>query len=180
GVSSAAAGGGSSLAYVLLGGAAIAGGEAAASSSDDDDSDSEGSTGGGSGGTGGGGGGGTGSGGGTGTGGGAGSGGGSGAITDFAGRSEGPNVCGDSGNAAFRWVVDLTQSGTDVNGVITFHNCPGGGRAEYEVTGTATDGSSLELQGSLTFSIGPLASTAPSNQVFVVSPGSAPNPNFAP
>lgn len=152
-VTAAGAAGGSVLPWVL-GGVAVAGGAAAAGGGSSDSGSSGG-------GTGGGGGGGT-------------------TVTDFAGRTTGPNTCSATGNAAFRWVVDLNQTGADITGVITFHDCPGGGRAEYDVTGTATSDPTVTLEGVVTFTAGPLGGTAPANQTFTVSPGGAPDPNFAP
>jgi hypothetical protein len=104
-----------------------------------------------------------------------------GSVTNFAGRTVSPVDCpGNTGNAANRWVVDLSQTNDQITGVIAFHDCPGGGRASYNVTGTATTAGTVSLDGTLDFSVGPLAATVPATQVFTVSPGSAPNPNFAP
>ncbi len=102
-------------------------------------------------------------------------------VTDFGNRWTGPQVCSATGDAAFRWVVDLSQDSNDeVTGIIAFHECPGGGRATYSVTGTATSDNSIQLAGSLTSSQGPLGGTAPGNQTFTVSVNQPPNPNFAP
>lgn len=103
-----------------------------------------------------------------------------GGVTNFTARTTGADCPGATGNAAFRYVVDLTQTDAQISGVVAFHNCPGGGRASYSVTGTATAASTVELQGTLDTSQGPLSATAPANQSFTVSVGSAPNPNFAP
>ncbi len=153
GVTSVAASSGGSVWPWVLGGVVVAGGAAAASS-------------GGGGGNGGGNGGG---------------GGGGGGITDFSGRTLSPTPCpGNTGNAVARYVVDLNQAGEDVTGIIAFHDCPGGGRAEYNVTGTATTDPTIDLDGTLSFTAGPLGGTAPANQTFTVAPGGAPDPNFAP
>lgn len=149
-VSSAAGASGGSSTGWLLGGLAVAGGAAAA-------------------------------GGGGGGGGGDNNGGGGGGVTNFAGRVEAPTPCpGATGNAAFRWVVDLNQSNDQISGVIAFHDCPGGGRASYNVSGTATAANSATVDGTLASSQGPLGATAPASQSFTVMPNSAPNPNFAP
>jgi len=103
-----------------------------------------------------------------------------GGVTDFSGRWTGPQSCNATGDAAFRWVVDLSQSDDQVNGIVAFHDCPGGGRARYEVSGTATSAASLEADGTLVSSAGPLAGTAPANQTFTLREGEPPDPNFAP
>ncbi len=161
----AAAGGGVSTTAWVVGGLAVAGGVAVASDSGGSSGSSRSS--------------------GTDTGTGTGTGGGStpppdpGTVTNFDGRFTSAGTCAATGNAAFRWVVDLNQTDDQVTGVIAFHKCPGEGRAEYSVTGTATTASSVQLNGTLTSSQGPMAATAPANQTFTVSVGQAPNPNFA-
>lgn len=149
-VSSAAAASGGSGAGWLLGGLALAGGAAAAGGGGGGGDGDDASTGGST-------------------------------VTDFAGRTVSATPCpGETGNAAFRWVVDLAQNNDQITGVVAFHDCPGGGRASYDVTGTATTASSVQLDGTLTSGQGPLGGTAPGSQSFTVSPGSAPSPNFAP
>lgn len=107
--------------------------------------------------------------------------GGGGGVTDFSGRVVAPAACpGATGNAAFRWVVDLNQTNAQISGVIAFHDCPGGGRASYNVSGTATAANTATVDGTLASSQGPLSSTAPASQAFTVTPNAAPNPNFAP
>jgi len=102
-------------------------------------------------------------------------------VTDFGGRTVSAGECpGNTGNAANRWVVDLTQSVAQITGVIAFHDCPGGGRATYNVTGTATTAATVTLDGTFDFGQGPLGGSAPASQTFTLSPGGAPNPNFAP
>lgn len=100
-------------------------------------------------------------------------------VTNFEARWTGPQVCNETGDAAFRWVVDLNQSGDQVTGYIAFHKCPDEGRATYDVTGTATTASSVRLNGTLTSSQGPMAGVVPANQTFIVSVGQPPDPNFA-
>jgi hypothetical protein len=101
-------------------------------------------------------------------------------VTNFAGSFFGPNVCG--GDAPLKWSVSLTQNGTAVSGTITFHACPGGGRAQYSVTGTATDAGSITLNGARIGGQGPLfeSGTAPLQQTFTWAAPGPPNPNFAP
>jgi len=101
-------------------------------------------------------------------------------VTNFEGRWTGPQTCAATGNAAFRWVVDLTQNDDQVDGIVAFHDCPGGGRATYNVTGTATAASSVSLDGTFAMGQGPLGGTAPANQTFTVSVSQPPDPNFAP
>lgn len=149
---SAAASGGGSTGWVL-GGLALAGGAAAAAGGGGGGGGNDGGSAGGGGST----------------------------VTNFAGRTESPGECpGNTGNAANRWVVDLIQNNDQISGVIAFHDCPGGGRATYNVTGTATTANSVTLDGTFDFGQGPLGGTAPGSQSFTVSPGGAPSPNFAP
>lgn len=100
-------------------------------------------------------------------------------VTDFSGNWEGPRVC-EALDAPFRWTVALFQVGENVSGEITFHNCPGGGRARYSVEGSATTESFIELNGTKTSGRGPLGGSAPQAQMFIISQNSSPSPNFAP
>jgi len=101
------------------------------------------------------------------------------APTNFAGFWQGA-ACPTGPN---RWVVSLTQNGTAVSGSISFHNCPGGGRAEYSVSGTAGTGPSVTLSGPRTSAQGDpggLPDTTPLNGTFTFSPPGPPSPNSAP
>lgn len=103
------------------------------------------------------------------------------ATTSFAGNWHSRGRCaGNTGSAGFRWTVNLSQTGSDISGTITFHRCPGGGRATYRVSGVAGSGEEATLRGSLTDSRGPLADTARSNVTFTVRKNAAPSPNLAP
>jgi hypothetical protein len=101
-------------------------------------------------------------------------------ITNFAGSFFGPNICG--GEAPYRWTVSLNQNGANVTGLITFHACPGGGRAQYNVSGTATSAASVTLNGVRVGGQGPLfdSGTAPPNVTFTWTPAASLSPNYAP
>jgi len=101
-------------------------------------------------------------------------------VAQFAGRWNGPKSCDSSGDAAYRWVVSLTQNDMKVSGTIRFHRCPGGGRALYGVTGTATAESTITLKGNLVTSRGPLAEQVSKQMTFTLSKFAPPAPNLAP
>ncbi len=98
----------------------------------------------------------------------------------FAGRWTGKQSCSAGGDAAYRWVVSLNQKGSKVTGNISFHRCPGGGRASYAVSGTATSAKSVKLDGALKSSRGPLGSSAKSRLSFTITKNAPPSPNLAP
>jgi hypothetical protein len=103
-------------------------------------------------------------------------------ITDFTGTWAGGS-CPDADDQRYlnRWFVSLSQQGSAVTGVIRFHDCPGGGRVQYNVRGTATSSSTITLDGTKTDSSpSGIGISAPPNQTFTVSKGSPPSPNFAP
>ncbi len=102
-------------------------------------------------------------------------------ITNFAGTWSSAETCANLA-APNRWTVSLTQSGASVSGWIRFHNCPGGGIAYYDVSGTATTAPSITLQGTKNFlqGAGGLGGSAPPSQSFTVTRGGAPAPNLAP
>jgi hypothetical protein len=100
-------------------------------------------------------------------------------VTNFAGFWTGAGC--PTGPA--RYEVALTQTGNQVSGTISFHNCPGGGRAEYSVTGTATSDPSVTLSGprsSAQGSPGGLQDTTPGQGSFTLTKNGAPSPNYAP
>jgi len=100
-------------------------------------------------------------------------------VTNFQGFWAGASC--SSGPA--RYEITLNQEGTQVNGSITFHNCPGGGRAGYTVSGTATSATTITLSGPRTSTQGDasgLAGTTPAQGTFIVSRNSPPSPNYAP
>ncbi|PLW67125.1 hypothetical protein C0039_18600 [Pseudohalioglobus lutimaris] len=103
-------------------------------------------------------------------------------YTQFAGRWNSKGKCRDAPDAPFRWVVNLTQNGNSVSGSIGFHKCPGGGRASFNVSGTAGTGPKVTLKGSLFSSRGPLADVVRRNPspTFTLQKGGAPSPNYAP
>jgi hypothetical protein len=99
--------------------------------------------------------------------------------TNFAGSWHSAETC-DNPAAPYRWQVFLTQNGTSVSGSISFHKCPGEGRVTYAVSGTATAGSSITLNGTKTEAFGGLGGSAPASQAFSWTPPGPPSPNFAP
>jgi hypothetical protein len=100
-------------------------------------------------------------------------------ITDFAGSWHSDAVC-EAADAPYRWEIELRQTGDVVTGTISFHDCPGGGRAEYQVEGTATANNFVELGGILTGKRGDLGNEAPDTLDFTVRPQQPPDPNLAP
>ena len=100
-------------------------------------------------------------------------------MTNFAGSWHSAGTC-DNFAAPYRWQVTLTQNGAQVSDDILFHNCPGGGRAGYSVSGTATSAGTITLNGTKTLELGGLGGSTPSQVQFTISPGGAPSPNYAP
>ncbi|GMV86055.1 MAG: hypothetical protein AMXMBFR80_19100 [Dehalococcoidia bacterium] len=101
------------------------------------------------------------------------------AVTNFAGTWHSAGVC-DNPSAPYRWSVGLTQQGAQVSGYINFHQCPGGGRAEYSVSGTATSAGTIQLAATKTGAAGGLGGSAPAQTTFTIAPNGPPNPNLAP
>jgi cell division septation protein DedD len=67
---------------------------------------------------------------------------------DFSGAWNSGKVCDESDESApYSWGISLTQEGTKVTGSYYEHRCPGGGRAYYNLEGTATDDAWLVLDG---------------------------------
>ncbi len=83
----------------------------------------------------------------------------------------------------YRWQVDLiedTQTNTYV-GSVAFHNCPGGGRAVYQVRGPLASGDELTLTGDLKLGGGTLYNSAPKQETFTFNRGTGKiEPNLAP
>jgi len=102
-------------------------------------------------------------------------------VQDFGGSWNSGPLC-DEEDRPYRWEITLRQDpNTDaVSGTIKFHACPGGGRATYNVSGTATPSDVLFLEGTKTSGRGSLNGIAPAEQTFRVSKGAEPFPNFAP
>lgn len=102
-------------------------------------------------------------------------------VVNFAGSWHSATPC-DEQDAPYRWQITLNQQpGSDVvTGELKFHVCPGGGRATYNLTGTATTSDTLFLEGTKTGGRGDLNSVAPAAQTFRVTQGGEPFPNFAP
>ncbi|GAB4330561.1 MAG: hypothetical protein Kow0010_15660 [Dehalococcoidia bacterium] len=102
------------------------------------------------------------------------------AITNFHGFWQSSHMCGVGDPA---WAVTLNQpAGSDqVTGFISFHACPGGGRATYQVSGTATSSASIQLNGIRTGGMGPLVDqgTAPVAVTFTFMPPGPPSPNYS-
>jgi hypothetical protein len=89
--------------------------------------------------------------------------------------------CGEA-DAPYSWEIELRQTGdVQVDGEIRFHNCPGGGRAVYAVSGTIERGYNyVVLEGRRTSSRGTLANLTPDVVSFEARLGLPPNPNFLP
>jgi hypothetical protein len=82
--------------------------------------------------------------------------------------------------SAFRWNVSLIQDESGwVSGTISFHACPGGGAAFYDVTGQATDDQVLELNGVKTGGRGDLGANARDRITFKIRYKKAPSPNLS-
>jgi hypothetical protein len=100
--------------------------------------------------------------------------------TDFSGSWHSDAACNEN-ESPYRWTVTLQQDAEGhVTGEITFHKCPGGGRAEYSVTGQATPGDTLTLEGKKNLSLGGLGGSAPGSVTFTIQKGGPPDPNLAP
>jgi hypothetical protein len=102
-------------------------------------------------------------------------------VVDFAGSWHSAMACEEQ-DAPYRWQVSLTQDPNThyVSGTISFHACPGGGRATYNVSGTATTSDVLFLEGTKTDGRGDLNTVSPAAQTFRITKGGEPFPNFAP
>jgi hypothetical protein len=102
-------------------------------------------------------------------------------VLDFAGSWHSAATC-DEQDAPYHWEVKLRQDPTTnaVTGTISFHACPGGGRASYDVSGTATPDEVLFLEGQKTSGRGGLDGLTPASQTFRLTKGGEPFPNFAP
>lgn len=67
---------------------------------------------------------------------------------DFSGSWNSGKVCDEADESApYTWGITLTQDGNKVTGTYYEHKCPGGGRAYYNLEGTATDDAWLVLDG---------------------------------
>ena len=89
---------------------------------------------------------------------------------------------GEEENAPYRWSVEMLidPKNNVYEGTIKFHNCPGGGRVSYRVSGSS-DGSLLHLTGDLVDGGGDLSTTAPMQQTFIFDPATGViEPNLAP
>lgn len=102
-------------------------------------------------------------------------------VVNFAGSWHSAATC-DEEDAPYHWQVSLSQDPDThyVSGTISFHACPGGGRATYSVSGTATASSVLFLDGTKTGGRGGLNGIAPATQTFRIEKGGEPFPNLAP
>jgi hypothetical protein len=99
-------------------------------------------------------------------------------VTNFAGSWHSSVAC-DNADAPYSWAVSLQQTAGNVSGTIAFHNCPGGGRAEYTVTGTATSAGTVTLQGTKFLTLGGLGGSTPGSTTFTIAKFGAPTPNYA-
>ncbi len=81
----------------------------------------------------------------------------------------------------YKWSISLYQDGSDVTGNIYFHDCPGGGRVSYALSGTAAvDADIFILNGTKNGGQGGLYSSTPASAQFTVGMEYSPNPNYAP
>ncbi len=102
------------------------------------------------------------------------------AITNFAGYWRAAGAC-DNTAAPWRWEVSLQQSPTGaITGTIKYHNCPGGGRVTYNVTGQATTAPTVQLQASKTESLGDLGDATLLSVTITIAPQGPPSPNYTP
>lgn len=101
-------------------------------------------------------------------------------LQQFGGDWAGGGACAEGENPPFRWNISLVQDESGwVSGTISFHACPGGGAAFYNVTGQATDDSVLELSGVKSGGRGDLGENARSRITFRIRYKKAPNPNLS-
>jgi hypothetical protein len=105
-------------------------------------------------------------------------------LTNFAGSWHSEATCSEpEPDARYRWTITLQQDAAGlVTGRITFHKRPGGGRVQYTVTGQATSGNTLTVQGKKdpATARGGLGGSAPDDPTFIITPGGPPDPNYAP
>jgi len=102
--------------------------------------------------------------------------------TEFAGSWHSASAC-DENEPGFEhtWTVDLRQDVSGVvEGTVSYHACPDGGRAVYNVTGVATTADSVQLHATKTVGSGPLGETAPAQQRIWITPDGAPSKQYAP
>lgn len=102
------------------------------------------------------------------------------ASTEFAGSWHSPSTC-DENEAGFeyRWSVDLEQDASGVvSGTISYHACPGGGRAVYDVTGVATTSRTMRLEAVRNFGAGPLETSSPAHTFITLTPEGAPSRQY--
>lgn len=83
------------------------------------------------------------------------------------------------------WAITLVQRFSEVEGRVSFHACPGGGRVGYNVTGTIAIGEGDEgllMEGTICCIVGSdgVGSGQPSSRQFFIQPGVAPEPNLVP
>ena len=94
-------------------------------------------------------------------------------------------TCGEFGEGSdfsHTWKVHLVDNkdGT-FGGVVAFHDCPGGGRARYSLSGEAPPGSAtITLKGRRNLALGPLGTKAPATLDFSFTGTDPPSPNLAP
>ncbi|MBP9041052.1 MAG: hypothetical protein KBF64_04685 [Anaerolineaceae bacterium] len=101
-------------------------------------------------------------------------------LQQFGGDWAGGGACGEGEDPPFRWNVSLVQDDTGwVSGTISFHACPGGGAAFYNVTGQATEDEVLELTGIKTGGRGDLGDNARNRITFKIRYKKAPRPNLS-
>jgi len=95
----------------------------------------------------------------------------------------GPYCDEAEGTYYYRWSVDLMQNPADGSyaGTVKFHNCPGGGRVAYRITGPAQPGPLLSLNGTLMDGGGALHDSAAASLTFTfdLTAGQI-TPNLAP
>lgn len=73
-----------------------------------------------------------------------------GTYRNFAGTWHSNKACDEpEENYAYTWVITLEQNGEWVTGTLAYHDCPGGGRAFYELEGEATNDKKIILGATL-------------------------------
>ncbi len=95
-------------------------------------------------------------------------------ITSFAGSWNSRTACDEAEDAPYTWGISLTQNGSQVTGSMYYHKCPGGGRAYYEVSGTATTAEFITLRAVKTGGRGDLNETTLPAFTFKIQKGKLP------
>ena len=89
-------------------------------------------------------------------------------------------VCGENEGDEYhwRWMVSLRQSGIKVTGDLYFHQCPGGGRVSYRVSGEEKPDGIFEVSGEKSGGRGALHGSASWKETFTLREGKVPSPAY--